>query len=132
MNEQASAWISSVRGLEAIHERLRRVVVFNRLAIDVIRTEDTCDTLFYLDPPYLPSTRESRDVYQHEMTEENHCELLAVVAKVKGKVILSGYPSKLYDDALAGWEKHTFDLPNNAATGDRKRRMTECVWCNFP
>ena len=42
-----------------------------------------------------------------------------------------GYPSELYDRALHDWTRHPFDLPNQAAGGRRKRRMTEVVWCNF-
>jgi hypothetical protein len=45
--------------------------------------------------------------------------------------MLSGYPSALYDDALAGWKRYTFDLPNNAASGTGKARETEVLWCNF-
>jgi len=30
-----------------------------------------------------------------------------------------------------GWERHAFDLPNNAAAGREKNRETEVVWCNF-
>ena len=30
-----------------------------------------------------------------------------------------------------GWKRRDFNLPNNAAGGAKKRRMTECVWCNF-
>jgi hypothetical protein len=45
--------------------------------------------------------------------------------------MLSGYPNDLYDTALAGWPRHTFALPNNAAGGKEKRRMTEVLWCNF-
>jgi len=51
MNEQASAWLSAVDGLRAVHRRLRRVVVLNRPAIEVIQGQDGPDTLFYLDPP---------------------------------------------------------------------------------
>jgi DNA adenine methylase len=47
-------------------------------------------------------------------------------------VILSGYPSPLYDEALAGWSRLTLDMPNHAAGGRDKRRMTEVLWCNFP
>jgi hypothetical protein len=46
-------------------------------------------------------------------------------------VLLSGYPSKLYDEALAGWNRHTKELPNNAAGGQKKDRETEVLWCNF-
>ncbi|QJX00255.1 DNA adenine methylase [Frigoriglobus tundricola] len=131
MNGEASAWLSAVDGLAAVHARLRRVVVLERDALDVIRKEDGPDTLFYLDPPYLPRTRTAPDVYAHEMTADAHRELLDAVKRVRGKVMLSGYRSALYDGALAGWARHDFELANHAAGGKAKRRVTECVWCNF-
>lgn len=133
MNEQASAWIAAVDGLPAVHARLRRVVILNRDALDVIRQQDGPDTLFYLDPPYLHETRTSTGEYAHEMTEEQHTDLCTVIRKCEGKVLLSGYPSELYRFQLEeqGWHRHDFELPNNAASGKDKRRMVECVWCNF-
>jgi DNA adenine methylase len=130
-NEQASAWITAVEGLPAVHARLRRVVVENRPALEVIRREDGPGTLFYFDPPYLPVTRTARQVYEFEMSEADHLELLDALLACKGKVMVSGYPSELYYSKLAGWTRHTFDLPNNAAAGKSKGRETEVVWCNF-
>jgi hypothetical protein len=49
----------------------------------------------------------------------------------KGKILLSGYPSKLYDEMLTGWRKKEFDLANHAAGGENKRRMKEVVWMNY-
>lgn len=131
MNEQASAWITAVDGLPAVHERIRRVVVLDRPAVEVLRSEDGQDTIFYLDPPYLKETRSVPDVYGFEMSLDDHCELLDLVRNVRGKIMLSGYPSDLYDTALADWNRHTFDLPNNAAAGKSKARETEVLWCNF-
>lgn len=131
MNEQASAWLNAVDGLPAVHKRLSRVVVLNRPALDVIRTQDGESTLFYCDPPYLHQTRAALDVYHHEMSEADHVEMLGVLAACKGRVMLSGYRSVLYDRALDGWNRHDFDLANHAAGGDSKRRMVECIWCNF-
>lgn len=131
MNGNASEWLGTVDGLPEIHARLRRVVIENMPAVSLIRREDTPDTLFYCDPPYVHETRASQDVYAHEMKEEDHRELLGALKECRGKVMLSGYAHPLYDDALAGWTRHTFDLPNNAAGGASKRRMTEVVWCNY-
>jgi hypothetical protein len=132
MNDHASAWLSAVEGLPAIHERLKRVVVENRPALDVIRKHDSDGTFFYLDPPYLHETRTVTDAYgDFEMTVADHRELLDVLLRCKGKAMLSGYANELYDKTLAGWTRHEFDLPNNAASGKEKRRMTEVVWCNF-
>jgi DNA adenine methylase len=132
MNEQASAWITAVEGLPAVHARLRRVAVLHRPAVDVIRQHDTPGTLHYCDPPYPQETRTAKKVYgAFEVSEADHRQLLEVLLACHGKVMISGYPSALYDQTLAGWTRHTFDLPNNAAGGKVKGRETEVLWCNF-
>jgi DNA adenine methylase len=131
MNANVSEWLGAVEGLPEVHARLRRVLVESRPALELIRAEDGTGTLFYLDPPYLPSTRGTQGAYAFDMTEEDHRDLLAAIRGVKGKVMLSGYPSALYDEALAGWTRHAFDVPNHVSGGARKRRETECLWCNF-
>jgi DNA adenine methylase len=132
MNGNVSEWLTAVDGLADVHARLRRVFIENLPAVKVIRREDTPDTLFYCDPPYPHETRTATKVYgAFEMTDADHRELLAVLRGVKGKVILSSYSSELYDSALAGWNRHTETLPNNAAGGSSKREMTEVLWCNF-
>ena len=131
MNGNVSEWLSAVDGLPEVHARLRRVFVENMPALEIIKREDTAGTLFYCDPPYLHETRISKDAYSYEMNEQEHRDLLALLLECKGKVMLSGYPSELYDSMLQSWTRHTFDLPNNAAGGDVKRRMTEVLWCNF-
>ena len=131
MNEQASAWLSAVEGLPAVHARLKRVALLEGPALDAIRQEDGPDTLFYCDPPYLHETRTATAAYAHEMTAADHAALLAVLRAVEGKVMLSGYPSALYDDALAGWTRHACAVPNHAAGGKVKGRETEVLWCNF-
>jgi DNA adenine methylase len=134
MNEQVSAWMNCVDGLPAVHARLRRVVILNRDALDVIQQQDGPQTLYYLDPPYLHKTRATVGEYgAEEMTTDHHIELLMLLSKVKGKFLLSGYRSKLYNSEARrnGWNCHEFDIANHAASGALKRRMTECVWTNF-
>ena len=67
------------------------------------------------------------------MTDKQHRELLNVLTKIEGKFLLSGYSSKLYDEFCTAnrWRRIDFELPNNAAGGKQKRRMTESVWMNF-
>lgn len=130
-NEQASAWWNCVEGFPAVHARLKRVVILNQDALDVIRSQDGERTLFYLDPPYLPSTRAGSGNYRHEMTDQDHRELLAVIKQCKGKVMLSGYPNTLYDRELSGWPRHEVPIDNKAAGGKSKRVMMEVVWTNF-
>jgi len=131
MNEQVSAWLTAIEGLPDVHERLKRVVILNRDAIDVIEQQDGPNTLFYCDPPYLQSTRTARDAYAHEMTKEQHKALLLTIDRCKGSVLLSGYRSPLYDKELRGWERHDFPIDNKASGSATKRIVTESVWCNF-
>lgn len=135
MNEQASAWMSAVEGLPAVHARLARVAITTRSAIDVIRRQDNEQTLFYLDPPYLHETRsvKGKEVYRFEMSTDDHRTLLNTLSVVQGKFILSGYMSKLYNDAAneCGWNCEKINVPNNAAGGQEKRRMQECLWTNY-
>lgn len=133
MCEQVSSWMSAIAGLPAVHARLARVAILCRPAIAVVNAMDSEDTLFYLDPPYLQSTRMSREVYQFEMSEGEHSALLVRLGTIKGKLILSGYRSDLYDGMAEayGWGRIDIDVPNNAASGKSKRRMTECLWMNF-
>lgn len=134
MNEQASAWLNAVEGLPAVHARLKRVVILNHDALDVIRQQDGPRTLFYLDPPYVHRTRgPGREYGENEMTDEQHVKLLNTLEKIKGRFLLSGYRNTLYEpfEEQLRWKRYDFDLPNNAAGGDEKRRMTESVWCNF-
>lgn len=133
MNGNVSEWLGAVDGLPDVHERLRRVVVENMDAVKLIRREDTPHTFFYLDPPYLHETRVTTDAYHHEMTREQHEELLATLGAVKGKFILSGYRNELYDRIAAErqWHRKDIDIANHAAGGKSKRRMTESLWMNY-
>jgi DNA adenine methylase len=132
MQEQVSAWLSAIDGLPAIHARLQRVLILNRDALAVIRSQDGPRTLFYLDPPYLHETRTVTGAYRHEMTAEQHGELLDALAGIQARFVLSGYHSPLYDDAAArhGWRCHEIEIDNKAGSGASKRTMTECVWTN--
>jgi DNA adenine methylase len=133
MNEQVSAWMNAIEGLPSVHERLRRVVILNMDALDCIKQQDGSRTLFYLDPPYLKETRAAKEVYAHEMSESQHASLLNILGEVKGRFLLSGYPSSLYEAARLryGWNRHDFEIDNKAASGEEKRKMIECVWTNF-
>lgn len=131
MNEQASAWLNAIDGLEKIHDRLKRVVILCGDALDVIRQQDGPKTLFYLDPPYLPSTRTSKKAYENEMSKEDHEAMLETVLSCEGSVMLSGYPNELYEEWLCGWERHDFQIDNKVSGAKTKRIATESVWCNF-
>lgn len=135
MNEQASAWLTAVEGLPQVHERLKRIVLRCQPAMEVIRQEDAPDTLFYLDPPYLPSTRHDGggEYGEHEMTEQDHRELLERLRTLKGKFLLSGYSSPLYNAVatVEGWRCHEKVVANHTSHEAVKGKEVECIWVNF-
>ena len=135
MNEQASAWLTCVEGLPAVHARLKRVVILDRDAIDVIRQQDGKDTLYYADPPYVKATRAkgSTEVFAYEMTDEHHVKLVAALSKIKGKAIVSMYRHPIYDVLVDehGWHRIDIEIDNKAAGGKTKRKMVESLFCNF-
>lgn len=133
MNGETSAWISAVDGLPNVHARMRRVLVLNRPAINVIKGQDSPQTLFYADPPYVHETRETTGEYLHEMADSDHVELLETLASINGKFMLSGYPSELYDSFAEkhNWRHVDFQTPNHASGAKKKRIMTERLWMNY-
>jgi DNA adenine methylase len=81
--------------------------------------------LVYCDPPYLKETRTSGRCYRFDYEEQDHLELLGLLRKLPCQVIVSGYPSALYDQWLAGWESLELQVMNQGGV------RTEKVWFNF-
>lgn len=134
MADVVSGYLSMIdEQLPAIIERLRTVQIMNRPAVDVIKAWDSPTTLVYADPPYLHETRSegTRNVYDHEMSEDDHRELADVLNACKGKVIISGYPSPLYEELYGGWNQIVTEVANHAAGGKEKARKKEVLWVRF-
>lgn len=123
----AHDWANYPRALVAIMRRLRGVVIENRDALAIIAQQDSPQTLFYCDPPYLMETRSdkahSAHCYAHEMSDTEHVELAKALRAVKGVVVLSGYDSDLYRDLYAGWRTVTKET-----YADGARARTEMLW----
>nr|WP_313012310.1 DNA adenine methylase [Brucella intermedia] len=122
----AQDWTNYPDALNGIIRRLAGVVIENRDAKRVMSAHDSADTLHYVDPPYVFSTRAdlAKD-YAHEMTDDDHAELLDFVRQLSGMVVLSGYPHELYDAALSGWRR-----VDRVAFADGARERTEVLWIN--
>lgn len=121
-------WRSTVHLFEAAH-RLMNAFIENDCATKVIERYDQPDTLFYLDPPYLPSERCERwknTAYAAEMDHEDHENLLQKIVKIEGMVIISGYPSELYEDYLHNWSR----VQKKSRTTNTQKLGTEIVWFN--
>lgn len=129
----AHDWVNYPENLRAIVKRLQGVVIERRPAAEVFCQHDGPETLHYLDPPYMPETRSNKSrksgeryhAYAHEMTEVDHRDLLAQIQSLQGAVVISGYPTDLYDNALAGW--HRIECK---ALADGAQKRTEVLWLN--
>ena len=85
----------------------------------------TGDELVYADPPYLHATRKSRRRYRYDYTQADHERLLTLLKALPCAVMLSGYPSALYERVLADWHSLSLQVMNQAGV------VTEKVWFNF-
>lgn len=121
----ANGWCKTPDIIRQAAERLRGVQIENRPALELISRFNYQKVLIYADPPYLLGTRHGKQ-YRHEMTDADHRDLLDALKAHKGPVILSGYESDLYNDALRDWRKDEAVTQTQTAT---KRR--EVLWMNF-
>lgn len=106
-------------------ERLKEAQIENTDALTLIERYNDENTLIYCDPPYLQSLRK-KNMYMHEMTDEQHIELLKLLKNSKSKIILSGYDNELYNLELADW--NTAEKQTTAQMGLHR---VEKLWMNF-
>ena len=120
-----NCWNSLPGNLAEAAQRLKGVQIENQPALDVIRKFNHDNVLIYADPPYLLNTRHGKQ-YRHEMTEQDHVDLLDTLLQHKGPVILSGYPSEMYNRELKGWNRIARKSYNQNSDP-----RTEVLWSNF-
>ena len=120
--------------MPAVAARLRGVSLENRPALELIEAYGRHrNTLLYVDPPYFAETRSVGGAhnYQHEMPRlDQHQELAAALVQCRATVVLSGYPSPIYDQLYAGW--HTYELDAATSQGGTHQAKTEVLWSNRP
>ncbi len=128
MSGSVSRWLGSIDGLIDIVARLRTVQIENAPALEVIQRYDTPETLFYLDPPYVHASRGDTAAYGFEMTDAEHCELAEYLAVIRGRAIISGYRTTLYDHLFSDWHRVDADAQRASSVGAMRQ---ESVWMNF-
>lgn len=122
----------SIKKLHVIAERFKLIQIENRPAIKVIQFYDTEGTLFYVDPPYIHSTRFGGKAYKFEMSDVEHIELAKVLNNIKGKAAVSGYECELMDKLypFPKWKKHVNKF-KKLSSSDTNREAREVLWCNY-
>ncbi|MFD2565921.1 DNA adenine methylase [Pseudotenacibaculum haliotis] len=116
-----------------IAKRLENAQIENNDACKVIQTRDADDAFHYVDPPYIDSSQGHYGGY----TEKHFKDLLDTLSNVKGKFLLSSYPSDILERYTTenGWYTKTFDKPlsaRKAKNGKARGRKTEVLTANFP
>jgi DNA adenine methylase len=126
----AQEWSNLPPALQAVTQRMMGVTIENDRADRVIERQDSAETLFFLDPPYCENTRQSNGKgYRFEMLDGEHEALAEKLQSVKGKVLICGYPSGLYDRLYRDWNLRARPAYANGQKGRSIR--TEVVWANY-
>ena len=129
MAKTTSSWLSAIESLPRFHKRVQRVQVEQADFRDILNRYDTAETFFYLDPPYVSSTR-SAGGYKHEITDKDHRDLIEIILNLQGKVLLSGYPNPIYNQLIEnGWHYKEWQTICHAARVKQPR--VEAVWANY-
>jgi site-specific DNA-adenine methylase len=114
--------------LDKYHQDIAGVELVCADAVSILESFDFDQagrTLVYADPPYLHETRTSRKRYRFEYSQEDHIRLLDCLRGIPAAVILSGYPSQLYDELLHDWRTLEFQVMTRGGV------RTEKLWMNY-
>lgn len=130
MRGVVSRWLGGVDMLPEIADRLLRVQIENRPAVEVVRLYDSPQTLFYCDPPYVHDTRGDSKAYGFEMTDRDHRQLAEVLNAAAGLVAVSNYDCQLMDHLYPAprWRKHASPEKTIHSTKDKR---VEVLWTNY-
>ena len=128
----AANWADFPGALRVIVDRLRRVSIEQMDGRTLIAAFDGPRVLVYVDPPYVRKTRlsaqvaaDSAPLYTHEMSDADHEELVEQLVASKAMVLVSGYPSDLYNKRLQDWRRVEIE-----ARAHRNSPRTEALWIN--
>jgi DNA adenine methylase len=123
----AHDWANLPEAYKAIVARLQGVVIEHKPALEVLSAYELPETLLYIDPPYVHSTRKRVDHargYRHEMTDADHRVLAGRLNETECSVVVSGYHCALYDEIYAGWDC----IEKTGPFADGARERTEVLW----
>lgn len=132
MSKLNSNWLGGVASLPQVAQRLLKVQIEDRPALDVLRVYDDPNTLFYCDPPYLPDTRVAKKVYAVEMSVDQYREFADAVNSCKAKVAISGYDHSSMDKMFPAkrWFK-TVGAEKVIRSSTKQAKRQEVLWTNY-
>ena len=113
--------------LEYYRERLEEVQIECTDALHVLKTRDREFSFFYCDPPYFNSDCGHYGGY----TETDFENLLIALSQIKGKFLLSSYPSDLLKRYTEQFGWHTIVVEQNVAISNKGKRKFETLTANY-
>lgn len=122
--DTAKEWDKLPGKIMKVADRLKEAQIEHQPAAKLLERYARKEVLVYADPPYIIETRTKRH-YKHEMTIEDHVELLGVLNDHPGPVLLSGYTHPIYDKHLKHWKREEFQ-----ALAEAGAKRTEVLWIN--
>lgn len=130
---KAKTYARKIEHIAWLTNRFRHVCLECKDGIEMITYLDTEKTLHYIDPPYLANYDQR---YPYDMNEKDHLRLYSVLRNCKGKVIISGYSSDIYDNLYSGWRCIEKEI---STSGHKKKgleklvqsKRLEKIWTNF-
>lgn len=100
-------------------------------ALRIIRSRDTEETFFYIDPPYVGADQGHYDGY----SQEDFDALLALLEEIKGKFLLSSYRNAALTECVKrnGWYSLEIDMACSMANrAQSPRHKVEVLTANYP
>lgn len=131
-----NAWLNSLENISTIAKLCKDWNIINKDALWIFKyslTNTKQNILIYLDPPFMKSSRVAKNVYDYEVEENHHAELLETIDNLPSqtKIVLSGYMTDLYKSKLKNWNLHQKEVVNNSGQTKRKSKRTNCLWTNY-
>jgi DNA adenine methylase len=114
---------------KALAKRFEGVQIENTDALKILKLRDTVDTFHYVDPPYIGSDCGHYNSY----TEEDFRQLLSTLSTLKGKFLLSSYPSDLLHiyTNKCGWYTKKVEAKVSASNTKKQKDKTEVLTANY-
>lgn len=107
--------------------RLQNVQLESRDAIKLISGTDYKDAFFYCDPPYFNADMGHYDGY----TKEDFELLMKTLSQIKGKFLLSSYPSPILKEYTKRHNWHTKKVELSVPVSNRGKRKIEVLTANY-
>ncbi len=125
-SQSTARYLNKIEGLHRVVQELRHIQIECLDFREFIKKYDGPKTVFYIDPPYVPASRSYNIKYKVELSINDHEELSELLKAAKGKWLLSGYQSDLYDQLYKDFSTCRMGSVRTAG-----RAATEVLWANY-